>query len=262
MKLTKNFRIKTGNGFPEEEIINFLSESVYFRDGRNLDTRIQDEVDTLNGRVDTEVNTLTNKINSEVNTLNDRIDTEVTVLNNKFDHEVEVLNGAITRETGARENEIKRVEGLITAEQEARIAADETLTTNLSKETQNRVQAIAEEIKTRQEADKAINDKIGIVHTEKETLTESIAFNTQAIQLINTTTVPALSAMIYKETGDNAERIDVLDTSVANLIALIGGGSLEEGMETILTRLVTLEEKIAALENPPEEEPSEPEQTE
>ena len=52
MKLTKNFRIKTQEGFTD--VINFLSESVYFReekdaDGKplNLDKKIIKEVKAL-----------------------------------------------------------------------------------------------------------------------------------------------------------------------------------------------------------------------
>lgn len=260
MKLTKNFRIKTQEGFTD--VINFLSESVYFKDGRNLDTRIQNEVDTLNNRVDTEVNTLNNKINSEV----------------------DILKKADAAEKTKREEEIDRVEGLIADEQTARTNADTALTDNLNQE------------KTAREQDvNAINEKIGSVAYTGNSLTAAIKTNQESINTINTITIPGLQQSINtindttvpsvkKEISDlaggqvktNTDNISTLqnqnldtrlkaleeDTSVVDLIALIGGGSLEEGMETILARLVVLEEKVAALENPPEEEPSEPEQTE
>lgn len=238
MKLTKNFRIKTQEGFTD--VINFLSESVYFKDGRNLDTRIQDEV--------------------------------------------KALEQADATEKTKREEEIDRVEGLIADEQTARTNADTALTDNLNQE------------KTAREQDvNAINVKIGSVEYTGNSLTAAIKTSQESINTINTITVPGLQQSINtindttvpsvrKEISDlaegqvqtNANNISTLqnqnldtrlkaleeDTSVVNLIALIGGGSLEEGMETILARLVVLEEKVAALENPSEEEPSEPEQTE
>ena len=271
MKLTKNFRIKTPEGFTD--VINFLSESVYFKDGRNLDTRIQNEVDTLNNRIDTEVDTL----------------------NNRIDTEVDILEKADAAEKKAREDEIVRVEGLITAEQKARTDADNTLTTNLNKEIQDRIDAVNGEKTAREQAINSINAKIGSVEYTGDSLTAAIKTSQESINTINTITIPGLQQSINtindttvpsvrKEISDLAEgqvktntdnistlqnqnldtRLKALeeDTSVANLIALIGGGSLEEGMETILARLVILEEKVAALENPSEEEPSEPEQTE
>lgn len=140
MKLvTKNFRIKTQEGFTD--VINFLSESVFFRDGRNLDTRLKDEVDTLNNRIDTEVDT---------------------------------LEQADAAEKKAREDEIVRVEGLITAEQEARITADNTLTTNLNKEIQDRIDAINNEKTARESAVNNINTKIGSVQYNGDSLTDGI----------------------------------------------------------------------------------------
>ena len=260
MKLTKNFRIKTQEGFTD--VINFLSESVYFKDGRNLDTRIQNEVDTLN----------------------DRIDTEVDTLNNRIDTEVDTLEKADAAEEKARKEAIVKVEGLIADEQTARTNADTALTANLNQEKTAREQDI-----------NSINAKIGSVEYTGDSLTAAIKTNQESINTINTITIPGLQQSINtindttipsvrKEISDLAEgqvktntdnistlqnqnldtRLKALeeDTSVADLIALIGGGSLEEGMETILARLVALEEKVAALENPPEEEPSEPEQTE
>ena len=260
MKLTKNFRIKTPEGFTEA--INFLSESVYFKDGRNLDTRIKNEVDTLNNRIDTEVDT---------------------------------LEKADAAEKKAREDEIIRVEGLIAAEQKARTDADNTLTTNLNKEIQDRINAVNDEKTAREQDVNSINVKIGSVAYTGDSLTAAIKAGQESINTINTITIPGLQQSINtindttvpavrKEISDLAEgqvqtntnnistlqnqnldtRLKVLeeDTSVVDLITLIGGGSLEEGMETILARLAALEEKVAALENPPEEEPSEPEQTE
>ena len=157
MKLTKNFRIKTQEGFTD--VINFLSESVYFRDGRNLDTRIQNEVDTLNNRIDT-----------EVDTLNDRIDTEV-----------DTLEKADAAEEKTRKNEIVRVEGLIAAEQTARAKTDSALATDLNKEIQDRIDAVDNEKTARETAINGINTRIGESTIEKETLTESIAANTTAI---------------------------------------------------------------------------------
>lgn len=246
MKLTKNFRIKTQEGFTD--VINFLSESVYFKDGRNLDTRIQDEVNTLKQADDAEEK--------------------------------------------ARKEAIVKVEGLIKAEQDARAAADGTLATDLNKEIQDRVAAVNGEKTAREQAVNSINAKIGSVEYTGDSLTAAIKTSQESINTINTITVPGLQQSINtindtivpsvrKEISDlaggqvktNTNNISTLqnqnldtrlkaleeDTSVVDLIALIGGGSLEEGMETILARLVVLEEKVAALENSSEEEPSEPE---
>lgn len=229
MKLTKNFRIKTQEGFTD--VINFLSESVYFRDGRNLDTRIQDEVNTLKQADDAEEKT--------------------------------------------RKEAIVKVEGLIADEQTARTNADTTLTANLNQEKTAREQDI-----------NSINAKIGSVEYTGNSLTDAIKTSQESINTINTITIPGLQHSINtindttvpsvrKEISDlaggqvktNTNNISTLqnqnldtrlkaleeNTSVANLITLIGGGSLEEGMETILARLVALEEKVAALENPPEQ---------
>ena len=264
MKLTKNFRIKTPEGFTD--VINFLSESVYFKDGRNLDTRIQNEVDTLNNRIDTEVDT---------------------------------LEKADAAEKKAREDEIVRVEGLITAEQEARVAADNTLTTNLNKEIQDRIDAVNDEKTARESAVNNINTKIGSVDIG-DSLTAAIKANQESINTINNTMIPGLQQSINtinettipnvsKEISDltagpvktNTDNISNLQTKVftlesqnldtrlkaleednsvetinqnlESLTALVGGSSLEEGKESILARLEALELLVDSLINNPTE---------
>lgn len=120
--------LEDGSSSEETSSVDVVSETELLNAKNELNTRIDTEVETLNGTISDEVLELNERIDKEVDTLDTRIDTEVETLNNtivekdtatneKFDTEVERLDDLIVeKDTATNEKfdaEVERLDGVI-----------------------------------------------------------------------------------------------------------------------------------------------------
>lgn len=209
--VTKNFRIKTGeNSFSDP--INFLSTSVYLPSGKDLDTHLEETKVVI----DTEIQDRKKAISDEQaarqdadTELGNRINTLNTNLTNSINSTTSTLTGLINTETQTRESADQTINGKI-----------QTLTENLNGEITQRENSISTLQTTVEENTNNINSLKGFLVGENQ---------------------------IEENASPLADQVQNNLSSIQSLQNLIGASSLEEGVLSLLERIVILENEVASL---------------
>lgn len=224
--VTKSFKIKTKNGFSDP--INFLSESVFFQDGKNLDSHLE----SLDNKIDTEIQDRKNAdtaLTNSINTLN-------TTLTSNINSVSSTLTGLIEAEGRTRES-------AISAEKTAREAADT---------------AINEKIETLKNTDiSQINTNISTL----QTTTNENKTNISSLEdfIIGENIIEENTPCLVDQVGANATKAQENYNAIEALKVLVGAGSLEEGAPNLLNIINLLESRISVLEGLVLTAPDEPE---
>lgn len=267
--VTKSFKIKTENGFSDP--INFLSESVFFQDGKNLDSHLE----SLDNKIDTEIQDRKNAITEEAQT---RAQADTT-LDSKINTEIQDRIAAVSGEKSARESADSTLDTKINTETQKREDADTaltnsintlntTLTNNINSvsstltdlidaEGRTRETAISAEKTARETEDTVINGKIQTLtenlNTETSQRKESVSTLKATVEE-NTKNISSLEDFIIGENKieENASPlVDQVTTNASAIEALklvTGKDTLEEGASSLLEMITSLEARIAILE--------------
>ena len=166
----------------------------------NINSRIDNEVSTLNNsinsvestinsRIDNEVSTLNNSINNAVDTINNRVDNEVLALNGKIDNEVADINADITTLTNTHNADKQALEGQLTSlndeldsnklELQGNIDALEGKHNDLSSTVTNNQSAV---LKAIEDESSALQGQIDTNKTNIESLQTAVGDNKTAIE--------------------------------------------------------------------------------
>lgn len=245
--VTKSFKIKTKNGFSDP--INFLSESVFFQDGKNLDSHLE----SLDNKIDTEIQDRKKAIKAEQEA---RAQAD-TALDNKINTEIQDREKADTALT----NSINTLNTTLTSNINS---VSSTLTGLIEAEGRTRESAISTEKTARETEDTAINGKI---QTLTENLNTEISQRKESISTLQTTVnenktnISSLEDFIIGENiieentpslvnqvAANATKAQENYDAIEALKALVGASSLEEGAPSILNIINLLESRISVLE--------------
>ena len=176
---------------------------------------------------------------------------------NSFSDPINFLSTSVYLPSGKDlDTYLEETETAISDEQSARQDADSALGDRIDKEIQDRQNAIRDEQTARQDKDQIIDEQI---KTLTENLNGEITQREKSISTLqttveeNTNNINSLKGFLVGENQIEGNASPLADqvqnnlSSIQNLQNLIGASSLEEGVLSLLERIVILENEVASL---------------